>query len=178
MEVRLMDKPVMIEGYNQDWTKNFELEKRQLMKILKGRIISIEHIGSTSVSGLCAKPILDIAVAVHNLEVVDEFIEPLKHLGYEFVHHKEFPERRFFRKGQWGAGTHHLHFYEIESESWKNQLLFRDFLRRHPDVLKRYHQLKEELAEKYRFDRISYTEAKGPFIQDILKQAKEEIEQE
>ena len=173
-----MDKPVIIEDYNPDWYKNFEQEKRKLMKILNGRIIYIEHIGSTSVNGLGAKPILDIAVAVHNLKDVDEFIKPLKQLGYEFVHHKEFPERRFFRKGHRRAGTHHLHFYQVKSESWKNQLHFRDYLRKHPDVLIKYYQLKEELAQKYRFDRVSYTEAKGPFIKDILKKAKEEIEQE
>ena len=173
-----MDKPVIIEDYNPNWFKDFEQEKRKLLNILNGKMITIEHIGSTSVYGLDAKPILDIAVAVPNLDDVNGFIEPLKQIGYEFVNHIEFPERCFFRKGQWRAGTHHLHLYGIESESWKNQLLFRNYLRKHPDVLKKYYQLKEELAGRFRFDRVSYTEAKGPFIQDVLKKAKEEIEQD
>ncbi|WML39520.1 GrpB family protein [Neobacillus sp. OS1-2] len=171
-----MVRTVIIEDYNSDWTKDFEREKSELINILNGKIISIEHIGSTSVNGLGAKPILDIAVGVNNLEDVDKFIEPLKQIGYECRQHKEFPERRFFRKGEWRAGTHHLHFYEFESEHWNNQLLFRNYLRTHPDDLKKYHQLKKEMAEKYHFDRVSYTEAKGPFILNILKKAQKEIE--
>lgn len=86
--------------------------------------------------GLGAKPILDIAIGVYDLEMVSEFIEPLKQIGNEFIYHKEFLERRFFRKGQWGAGTHHLHFYNFKGEHWNNQILFRDYLRKNPDVLK------------------------------------------
>lgn len=173
-----MDKPIIIMDYNTDWSMEFEQEKEKLMKILSDKIISVEHIGSTSVIGLGAKPILDIAVAVSDLEVVNDFIDPLKQIGYKFVYHKEFPKRRFFRRGKWREGTHHLHFYQFESEHWNNQILFRNYLRNNPDALKEYHQLKIELAEKYPFDRVSYTEAKAPFIQNIIKKAKEEMEQE
>ena len=138
------------------------------------KAIAIEHIGSTSVEGLGAKPILDIMVGVYHLKEVDEFIEPLEKVGYEYVFHKEFPNRRFFRKGQWRAGTHHLHFYKYESEEFRNNILFRNFLRTHPDELKRYHQLKKELAERYHFDRVAYTKAKEPFIQNVIKKVKEE----
>ncbi|WP_340436797.1 GrpB family protein [Ureibacillus thermosphaericus] len=131
-----MDKPVIIEDYNPDWSREFEQEKEKFLEILGNKIISIEHIGSTSVKGLGAKPILDIMVGVNNLDEVDEFIEPLKEIGYEFVYHKEFPERRFFRRGQWRAGTHHLHIYEFESEHWNNNILFRNYLRTHLDALK------------------------------------------
>ncbi|USK71201.1 GrpB family protein [Peribacillus asahii] len=171
-----MDREITIEDHNSNWSKEFEEEKGELKKILADKVISIEHIGSTSVDGLGAKPILDIAVGVNDLEVVDNVIEPLKKIGYEFVYHKEFPERRFFRKGQWRAGTHHLHFYKFQSEHWNNQILFRNYLRNNPDALKEYNQLKVNLAEKYRFDRVSYTEAKAPFIQNVLKKAKKEIE--
>lgn len=163
-----MDKEITIEDYNSNWPKQFEKEKVKLKEILADKVISIEHIGSTSVEGLGAKSILDIAIGVNNLEVVSEFIEPLKQIGYEFVYHKEFPERRFFRKGQWRAGTHHLHFYQFEGEHWNNQILFRNYLRNNPDFLKEYHQLKVDLAEKFRFDRVSYTENKTPFIQNVL----------
>jgi GrpB-like predicted nucleotidyltransferase (UPF0157 family) len=169
-----MDTPVIIEDYNSDWSSEFEREKEKLLKILGGKVFSIEHIGSTSVNGLGAKPIIDIMVGVNNLEEVDEFIEPLKRIGYEFVSHKDFPERRFFRRGQWRAGTHHLHIYQFESEDWDNNILFRDFLRTHPDVLNQYHQLKKELADKYLYDRVAYTKAKAPFIQNLIKKAKQE----
>jgi len=172
-----MDKEITIEIYNSNWSKQFEEEKVKLKEILADKVISIEHIGSTSIEGLGAKPILDIAIGVNDLEVVSEFIDPLKQIGYEFVYHKEFPERRFFRKGQWRAGTHHLHFYQFEGEHWNNQILFRNYLRNNPDVLKEYHQLKVDLAEKFRFDRVSYTENKSPFIQNVLQKAKKEKQQ-
>jgi len=172
-----MDKEITIEIYNSNWSKQFEEEKVKLKEILAEKVISIEHIGSTSVEGLGAKPILDIAIGVNDLEVVSEFIDPLKQIGYAFVYHKEFPERHFFRKGKWRAGTHHLHFYQFEGEHWNNQILFRNYLRNNPDVLKEYHQLKVDLAEKFRFDRVFYTENKSPFIQKVLQKAKKEKQQ-
>ncbi|WP_260399063.1 GrpB family protein [Peribacillus simplex] len=89
-------------------------------------------------------------VGVNILEEVEKFIEPLKQIGYEFVAHKEFPERRFFRRGKWRAGTHHLHIYKFESRHWNNNILFRNYLRTHSDVLKQYHQLKKDLAVEYK----------------------------
>ncbi|GLB61812.1 MULTISPECIES: GrpB family protein [Bacillaceae] len=169
-----MDKEITIEEWHPNWSKQYENEKFKLKEILSEKVISIEHIGSTSIEGLVAKPILDIAIGVNDLEVVNEFIEPLKQIGYEFVYHKEFPERRFFRKGKWRAGTHHLHFYQFEGEHWNNQILFRDYLRNNPDVMREYHQLKIDLARNYRFDRVAYTENKAPFIKKVLQKAKEE----
>jgi GrpB-like predicted nucleotidyltransferase (UPF0157 family) len=169
-----MEKPVYIEKYTSDWVKQFQEERKILKGIMGEKAIAIEHIGSTSVEGLGAKPILDIAIGVNDLNVVNEFIEPLKQIGYEFVYHKEFPERRFFRKGQWRAGTHHLHFYRFEGEHWNNQILFRNYLRNNPDVLKDYHQLKIDLSKKFRFERVSYTGNKAPFIQSVLQKAKKE----
>lgn len=109
---------------------------------------------------------------VQQLDEADTFIEPLKSIGYEFVPHKEFPERRFFRKGQWRAGTHHLHIYRFGSEQWKNQLSFRDYLRSHPDVRKQYQELKLSLAQKHPGDIVGYTKAKAPFILNVMKKAK------
>jgi len=167
-------KEIIIEDYNSNWPKQFEKEKEKLQEILADKIIAIEHIGSTAVEGLGAKPILDIAIGVNDLNVVSEFVKLLEPIGYEFVYHKNFPERRFFRKGQWGAGTHHLHFYPFEGEHWNNQLLFRNYLCTHPEVLIEYLQLKIELAKTFRFDRASYTENKADFIQEVLRQAKKE----
>ncbi|USK74418.1 GrpB family protein [Peribacillus frigoritolerans] len=169
-----MEKPVVIENYNPNWSKEYEQEKEKIMGVLKENYIYIEHIGSTSVTGLGAKPILDIMVGVNNLDEVDKFIEPLKQIGYEFVSHKEFPERRFFRRGLWGAGTHHLHIYKFGSGHWNNNILFRNYLRTHSDVLKQYHQLKKDLAVKHYLERARYTQAKEPFIQNVLEKAKEE----
>ncbi|WP_061860146.1 GrpB family protein [Priestia megaterium] len=170
-----MDKQVVIEKYTSSWALSFKEEQKFLRGIMSNKAISIEHIGSTSVKGLGAKPILDIMVGVRNLEEVDDFIEPLSNIGYEHVFHREFPNRRFFRKGLWRAGTHHLHIYKYESEEWNNNILFRDYLRKYTDIRDQYNQLKLKLAQKYTFDRVAYTEAKAPFITDVIQKAKYEI---
>ncbi|PEZ50887.1 hypothetical protein CN367_01705 [Priestia megaterium] len=170
-----MDKQVVIEKYTSNWALSFKEEQKFLRGIMSNKAISIEHIGSTSVKGLGAKPILDIMVGVRNLEEVDDFIEPLGNIGYEHVFHREFPNRRFFRKGLWRAGTHHLHIYKYESEEWNNNILFRDYLRKYTDIRDQYNQLKLKLAQKYTFDRGAYTEAKAPFITDVIQKAKYEI---
>ncbi|MEF2097753.1 GrpB family protein [Bacillus sp. CFBP9009] len=167
-----MGQTVEIEDYNPNWVSEFQQEKARIMKVLKNYSLCVEHIGSTSVIGLGAKPILDIMAGVQHLDEADTFIEPLKSIGYEFVPHKEFPERRFFRKGQWRAGTHHLHIYRFGSEQWKNQLSFRDYLRSHPDVRKQYQELKLSLAQKHPGDIVGYTKAKAPFILNVMKKAK------
>ncbi|TKH07411.1 GrpB family protein [Peribacillus simplex] len=167
-----MEKIVKIEDYNPDWVHEFQQERSRIMKVLKNYSLCIEHIGSTSVIGLGAKSILDIMAGVQHLDEVDTFIEPLNSIGYEFVPHKEFPERRFFRKGQWRAGTHHLHIYKFGSEQWVNQLSFRDYLRSHPDVRKQYQELKLSLAQKHPGDIVGYTKAKAPFIQNVIESAR------
>ncbi|WP_144646571.1 GrpB family protein [Priestia megaterium] len=170
-----MDKQVIIEEYTSNWALSFKEEEKLLKDIMSNKAISIEHIGSTSVKGLGAKPILDIMVGVCNLGEVVGLIEPLNNIGYEHIFHKEFPNRRFFRKGLWRAGTHHLHIYKYESEEWNNNILFRNYLRKHSDIRDQYNQLKIELAQKYSFDRVGYTEAKAPFITAVIQKAKGEI---
>lgn len=162
---------VKIEEYNDEWPFNYQEEKREIEEVMTDKAIAIEHIGSTSVQGLGAKPIIDFMVGVKDLKEVESFIEPLAEIGYEHVFHKEFPNRRFFRKGQWRAGTHHLHIYVYRSEEWNNNILFRDYLKNHPEMLKQYNQLKKELAEKYPHDRVAYTNAKHPFIIDVIQKA-------
>lgn len=166
-----MDKPIIIKDYDANWVLKFEEEKNTLKAIMKEKAVAIEHIGSTSIKGLGAKEIIDIMVGVQHLKDVEEFIEPLKDIGYEHVSHAQFPNRRFFRKGLWRAGTHHLHVYEYGSKEWSSNLLFRDYLRTHPLILQEYQQLKRDLAEKHHFDRAAYTEAKAPFIIDTIKKA-------
>ncbi|WP_285769064.1 GrpB family protein [Peribacillus sp. SI8-4] len=168
-----MEKKITIEDYNPDWVSEFEQEKTRIITVLHGHRLYIEHIGSTSVKGLAAKPVLDLMAGVQHLDEAEAFIQPLRSIGYEFVSHKEFPERRFFRKGQWRAGTHHLHIYEFGSEQWKNQLAFRDYVSAHPEVRKQYQQLKQDLAQVHSNDRARYTKGKAPFIQAVLKEANE-----
>lgn len=162
----------MLEEYNPQWAHQFENEKKLIHQTLQINTLPIEHIGSTSIIGLLAKPIIDIAVGVTSLYEAESFIKPLSKLNYEYVPKLDFPNRLFFRKGAWRHGTHHLHVYEITSEEWSNHILFRDYLRTHPQKVLEYAVLKKQLASKYSEDRANYTKMKAPFIQSIIELAK------
>ncbi len=109
-------------------------------------------------------------IGVTDLQISKKWIEDLLKIGYEYVPKKHLIG--VFRKGKWRAGTHHLHVYIYNSDEWKNNLLFRDFLIKHEWARKRHRELKERLAATYPFDRVSYTNAKAPFIEKIIKEAK------
>ncbi|WP_110928186.1 GrpB family protein [Bacillus massiliglaciei] len=166
-----MRSSVIIEKYDPKWVAEYEIEAGKIKALIGENIMGIEHIGSTSVTGLEAKPIIDIMAGVNDLVITDTFIEPLERIRYEFVNHKEFFFRRFFRKGQRGAGTHHLHIYQYQGEEWNHQLLFRDYLRNNPDVRNQYDRLKRGLADSC-MDRLHYTSAKAPFIKKVMDKAK------
>lgn len=166
---------VRLEEYNPKWSRLFEQEKELLLKTFGNRIIAIEHIGSTAVPGLPAKPIIDINVAVPSLSDIDDFITKLQELGYEYIPERRFSDRQFFPKGPSEKRTHHLNLVEITSETgWKNQLLFRDYLRKHDDVKNEYTKLKSELAKKYADNRDEYTERKSKFVISIIEEARKE----
>ncbi|MGE7881731.1 GrpB family protein [Bacillus sp. NPDC094077] len=169
-----MDQQIVIKPYQKDWDKEYVREKEKFCSLLGQEIIAIEHIGSTAVEGLGAKPLIDMMIGVTDLQITEKWTETLSKIGYEYVP-KERPNWRFFRKGKWRAGTHHLHVYIYNSEEWKNNLLFRDFLINHEWARKEYKELKEKLAIVFPFDRVSYTNAKAPFIQKILKLAKKDL---
>ncbi|QWH17894.1 GrpB family protein [Bacillus mycoides] len=168
-----MDGKIIIKPYQHYWHKEFSNEKNKITSLLNEEVIAIEHIGSTAVEGLAAKPVIDMMIGITNLQITENWTENLAEIGYEYVP-KEAPNWRFFRKGKWRAGTHHLHVYIYNSEEWRNNLLFRDFLINHEWAREEYRKLKEMLAATYPFDRVSYTNAKAPFIRTILEMAKKE----
>ncbi|MGE6401576.1 GrpB family protein [Bacillus cereus] len=169
-----MDGKILIKPYEHYWHTEFLNEKNKIVPLLNEEIIAIEHIGSTAVEGLRAKPLIDMMIGVTNLQITENWRESLAEIGYEYVP-KETLNWRFFRKGKWRAGSHHLHVYIYNSEEWKNNLLFRDFLINNEWARKEYSELKEKLAATYPFDRVSYTNAKAPFICNILELAKKDI---
>ena len=171
-----MGYPIIIVGYNPRWPARYEEEKELILGLIGHQVVVIEHVGSTAVPGLGAKPIIDIMVAVSRLADAEECIAPLPGIGYEYVPPSEvgIPERRYFRKGSAEARTHHIHMVERTSDFWERTLLFRDFLRAHPELAQQYYQLKKELAAKYCSDREGYTEAKTPFIECVIARARAE----
>ena len=163
---------VRLEEYNNNWQKEFEEEKNNLKEIFQNIAISIEHVGSTSIEGISAKPIIDIAVGVNKL---DDFEKVRK----QFINNQEYSVREentegeiLVRKGPSENITHLIHVMEYESERYQNTIIFRDYLRKNLEAKNEYEKLKEELAEKYKDDRKMYTASKNDFIQKILENAK------
>jgi len=173
---REMGGPLIVVDYDPQWPILYEEEKDRILGLIGRLVVAIEHIGSTAVPGLGAKPIIDIMVAVRRLADAEECVEPLQSIGYEHVpeYNEIIPERRYFHKGPAEARTHHLHVVELASDFWERHLLFRDFLRTHPEEAQQYYDLKKELAANYRSDREAYTEAKTAFIESVVDKARTE----
>ena len=174
-----MSHPVIIVEYDPSWPTLFEDEKRRILKAVGHKVVAVEQIGSTAVPNLGAKPIIDIMVAVPHLSDAAECVEPLKSIGYEYVpeHEASIPERRYFRKGPHGVPNqhYHLHMVELGSDFWRRHLLFRDFLRDHPEVAQQYYELKKRLAAEYGSDSDDYTAAKTSFIESVVTQARQRV---
>lgn len=170
-----MPAKITIADYNPDWPDQFATEKAQLMAIVGDYVADIQHIGSTSVPGLGAKPVIDIMIGVRSLADADAHcIEPIVGLGYEYVrkYEVELPFRRYFSKDNAdGIRTHQIHLVEIESDWWERHLVFRDYLRTHPEASEAYERLKRELAALPFESTNDYAEAKTEFIRGVETEA-------
>lgn len=170
----MSERKVVIVEYRPEWPTLYHKEKESIQKAIGHIAIAIEHIGSTAVPSLGAKPTIDIMVGLHHLVDAEKCIEPLRSVGYEYQpeHEAQIPERRFFRKGNPAKEQHyHLHIVDKKGDFWKRHLLFRDYLRTHPKTVQQYYKLKKELASKYGSNREGYTEAKTSFIESIVAKA-------
>jgi len=127
MAIGLEKGIVRLAQYSPEWKTLYEEEEKLLIDSVGRYIIDIQHIGSTSVHGLIAKPILDIGIAIKDFEEGKRCIEPIESLGYEYKGENGIPGRHYFVKGD--PTTHHLHIVEINSEEWKKNITFRDSLR-------------------------------------------------
>lgn len=150
--------------YNPEWPHLFEKEAKGLTAVLGDNCLKVHHIGSTSVPGLSAKAIIDILVVVKDILKVDA--EALETLGYQGRGEMGMPFRRYFSNG-----SYHIHIWQEGSDEIQKHLLFRDYLRTHAETRTAYQALKEDLAEKFKNDRATYTLKKDPFIKTVLKQA-------
>ena len=144
--------------------------KARILAALGDHAIAIEHMGSTSVPGLGAKPIIDIIVGVDSRESADTCQKLLEPVGYDDVTPEPGETEWFYCLG---AGNndlyYHVHLVTYGSFHWRRQLAFRDYLRAHPERAREYYELKKHLAGHYGFDREGYTEAKTRFIEETLK---------
>lgn len=168
---------VELREYSEEWPRLFEHEKQLLTKALGDSILGVEHVGSTAIPGIPAKPILDIKMGISTLDdaSIDDLIAPLAELGYEHIPERSFPDRRLFVKGSEDNRTHHLSVVEMGNPTgWENPILFRDYLRRNAKAREEYAALKRKLAAAHAEDRAQYTDSKGQFIQAVIKEAREE----
>ncbi len=160
---------VRLVPYAPEWKDYFELEKVALQQALGSYILDIQHIGSTAIPGMPAKPIVDIAIAIVDFEEAKAYIPLIEKLNYEYKGEFGIPRRHYFVKGN--PRLFHIHMSEITSIEWQNTLLFRDYLRQHSDVAQEYARLKKELATKYPQDREAYLDGKTAFVEQVLQSA-------
>ncbi len=157
-------REVELVPHNPEWSHLADEEAKRIMEQLSIPVIGIYHIGSTSVPGIKAKPILDFVIEV---EILDDFIqsaEVLEELNYVSKGEYGIPGRQFFTKDTDGERSHHLHVFQQGHPDIERHLVFRDFLRANPEAAHEYEIIKEKLAKRFPKESGSYTEAKSDFI--------------
>jgi len=165
-----MADPVIIASYDPRWPDRFLRLGRSLREALGEIALRIDHIGSTAIPGLDAKPIIDIQISVVSFDPLSAYRAPLESLGFIFRQDNPDLTKRYFREIPRRRRTH-IHVRRRGSWSEQAALLFRDYLRTHEGDAREYAALKHGLAEKYRDDRLGYTEGKAPFIWEIMARA-------
>ena len=170
-----MPQHIVVTAYNPEWPNMFEMEAEKIRQILGPNCVSIFHIGSTSVPGLAAKPVIDIMPVVHSLERVDAAAEEFEKIGYEYLGEFGIPGRRYLRKGG-DERTHQIHiFQETDQKNIRRHLAVRDYLRDHEESRRAYAKLKRELARKYPYDIEGYCDGKEEFVRELEEIALKEI---
>ncbi|MDD3797200.1 MAG: GrpB family protein [Lachnospiraceae bacterium] len=166
-----MSQHVIVADYNAAWEQEYFKEEQLIKQILKENCVEVYHIGSTSVPGLAAKPIIDILPVVKSLQAVDKVSGEFEKAGYEYLGEFGLTGRRYLRKGG-DERTHQIHiFAETDRSNIERHVAFRDYMRTHADDRNKYSELKKELASKYPYDIERYCEGKDFFVKDIEAKA-------
>jgi len=163
---------VKLVKHNIKWQDSFNQEAKKIREILGKDLLDIEHIGSTAIKNILAKPIIDIGLVVSSFKKSKIYIQKLEKIGYNFKKDDHHSERMFFTKGPENKRTHYLHLGEQGSGYIEDMILFRDYLCRYKNIAKEYSRLKERLAKKYFDKREIYTAKKEEFVSEIVKKAK------
>lgn len=166
-----MNNAIVIADYDPVWPAQAAEEIARIRAALGNRLLAIEHVGSTSVPGLAAKPLLDLMGGLQTLDEARACIPHTEALGYRYRPGDSIPDRVYFNKGPEGARTHHLYLVELGGEYWVRHMVFRDALRADPALAAEYAALKRRLAAQYGSDTIGYTDAKTDFITAVEAKA-------
>lgn len=166
---------VELLDYDNDYTKIYLAEKKNLEEILKGQYIKIEHVGSTAIKNIKSKPIIDILVTCENIDVFEEYVKKyVMSETYTIRERKEREDDFLIRKEEDGKVKAFIHVVPDDSKVARDYILFRDYLNKYPEKAKEYENLKVELLKKYKDDRPKYTAGKQEFIANILEIAQKE----
>lgn len=166
LQLGLVQGRVRLDDYTPQWAELYRLEAERICPALGDLAIDVQHVGSTAIPGLKAKPILDIAVGIQQLDAALQCQAPLTTLGYEYAPWGGIEHDHVFGKGV--ARTHLVHVVEYNGAPWRNYLVFRNTLRDNPELVQQYEALKLELSQRFPTDRAAYTAAKAPFIHTII----------
>ena len=170
-------RDVELVPHNPEWTQLADEEAQLILEHISVPIIGVYHIGSTSIPGIKAKPILDFVIEVKNLDEIIQSIESFEELGYCSKGEYGIPGRQFFTKDTHGERSHHLHIFQKGHPDIERHLVFRDFLRSNPEAAREYELIKEKLAKRFPKQSSDYTEAKSDFILSMDEVARYWLEQ-
>jgi GrpB-like predicted nucleotidyltransferase (UPF0157 family) len=165
------DPAVRIVDYDPAWPEEAERELARVAEALGETVVRLDHVGSTSVPGLAAKPIVDLQVSVAALQPQAAYVEPLEAIGYLFVPFATSPEYHFFGKPAERPRTHHLHVCLAGSHEELRHLAVRDYLRADREEAARYEAVKRESARLHPEDRVAYMEGKDAFVAELERRA-------
>jgi GrpB-like predicted nucleotidyltransferase (UPF0157 family) len=165
------DPAIRIVDHDPDWPRLARKELARVARALGDTAVRLEHVGSTSVPGLGAKPIIDLQVSVVDIERMDDYVGPLEELGYLFAPDPAFADYHYFARPHVRPRTHHLHVCEHGSHQELRHLAVRDYLRTHPKEAAAYEALKRELVRRHPQDRLAYVGGKDAFMLDLEARA-------
>ncbi|MFH1631798.1 MAG: GrpB family protein [bacterium] len=172
MALGLQRGKVQLADYNPEWAELFQIEKAAIQNALGDTTVETEHIGSTAIPGMTAKPIMDLMVAVSSIDDFEQFTPALEKVGYKFMRdNRDELEHVLYVKGSEENRTHYLKLTTVDTGFWREHIMFRDYLIDHPDRAMLYADLKQHLLDKHSGERENYTEEKEEFIQETLRLA-------
>ena len=166
-----MADEVIIVDADPRWAEAFALERDRMLRTLEGRVVAIEHIGSTAVPGLASKPIIDLLCGFRTLDEATAAVPLLVTQGWDYPEdiNARITDRRFLKLAKDGVRTHHAHLIVHDGPLWNEYVVFRDRLRESDALRDEYEELKRSLAEKFRDQRDSYTASKGSFVAGVVR---------
>jgi GrpB-like predicted nucleotidyltransferase (UPF0157 family) len=162
---------VEVVPHSPGWAAEFRAEAQRLRDALGDEVVAVHHVGSTAIPGISAKPIIDILLAVREVERLDDLGPEMSGLGYEARGEFGIPGRRFFVKHAGPRRTHHIHAFAAGSPELERHLAFRDYMISHPENARAYGRLKEGLAQEFPTDIEAYMDGKDAFIKEMESEA-------